>query len=258
MLAEKSDDHESRELFLFSNKICFVDKIRIFENEDYNSPLTIKKEKSDLVYSFDCYNTIRACKINGEDPALVDVATIPEDVYDQDVYSADIVGLDDGERKQLLVIIKEGVFNDGQSPETYKTKSLQVLAYDLESGNWSKVKDFGRKTLFVGFSSSFWTEDTTGLAQWGIISCGCGKFFWPLKAKTYTRRRSIRVVVALFDSRDCVCKSWPLAAGRTYHNYSNGPSSRFPSLMLSVESESEDDKESRELFLLSNKSIRKI
>ncbi|GKD02894.1 hypothetical protein Tco_1177868, partial [Tanacetum coccineum] len=51
-----------------------------------------------------------------------------------------------------------------------------------------------------------------------------------------------------------LCKSWRLAAARTYHN-SNGPPSRLPSLMLA---EKIDDHESRELFLLSNKSIRKI
>ncbi|GKB78008.1 hypothetical protein Tco_0944903, partial [Tanacetum coccineum] len=51
-----------------------------------------------------------------------------------------------------------------------------------------------------------------------------------------------------------VCKSWRLAAARTYRN-SNGPPSRLPSLMLADKS---DDRESRELFLLSNKSIRKI
>nr|GEV34892.1 hypothetical protein [Tanacetum cinerariifolium] len=53
----------------------------------------------------------------------------------------------------------------------------------------------------------------------------------------------------------CVCKSWRLAAARTYHN-STGPPSWLPSLIFSVESE--DDKKSRELFLISNKSIRKI
>nr|GEU59628.1 zinc finger, CCHC-type [Tanacetum cinerariifolium] len=51
-----------------------------------------------------------------------------------------------------------------------------------------------------------------------------------------------------------VCKYWHLAAARTYHN-SNGPPSRLPSLMLAKKS---DDHESRELFLLSNKSISKI
>ncbi|GJS97624.1 zinc finger, CCHC-type containing protein [Tanacetum coccineum] len=48
-------------------------------------------------------------------------------------------------------------------------KSFHVLAFDLESGNWSKVKDFGRKTLFVGFSSSFWIEDTSGVIKGNCI-----------------------------------------------------------------------------------------
>ncbi|GJV10683.1 hypothetical protein Tco_1136745 [Tanacetum coccineum] len=125
-----------------------------------------------LVYSssnFDLHK-IQACNVNGKDPTVsVDVARIPEDVYVQNMFPAYIVGLDDGERKQLLVIFKEGVFNDGMCPETYKTKSFRVLAYDLESENWSKVKDFGRKTLFVGFSSSFWMEDTTGVIKGNCI-----------------------------------------------------------------------------------------
>ncbi|PWA87203.1 hypothetical protein CTI12_AA134070 [Artemisia annua] len=122
------------------------------------------------IYCFDCYSTIQACNVNGNDPTvLVRVARIPKRVYDQHVSSAYIVGLNDGERKQLLVIIKEGVFNDGKCPETYKTKSFQVLAYDLKSRKWSKVKDFGRKTLFVGFSSSFWMEDTTGVIKGNCI-----------------------------------------------------------------------------------------
>nr|GEW74290.1 hypothetical protein [Tanacetum cinerariifolium] len=118
------------------------------------------------VYSFDYDDTIRACNVNGKDPTvLVDVETMPEDVYDQDVYSAYIVGLDDGERKQLLVIIKQKVLND----ETYMTKSFKVLAYDLESGNWSYVKDFCMKTLFVGYTSSFWMEDTMGVIKGNCI-----------------------------------------------------------------------------------------
>ncbi|GKF95085.1 hypothetical protein Tco_0287820, partial [Tanacetum coccineum] len=57
------------------------------------------------VYSFDgC--AIQAWNVNGKDPAvMVDVAMTPEDVVmtlEYDYHSAYIVGLDDGERKQLL------------------------------------------------------------------------------------------------------------------------------------------------------------
>nr|GEY08185.1 hypothetical protein [Tanacetum cinerariifolium] len=57
-----------------------------------------------------------------------------------------------------------------------------------------------------------------------------------------------------YPSFACVCKSWRLAAARTYRN-SNGPPSRLPSLVLADKSYNQ---ESRDLFLLSNKSIRKI
>ncbi|GKB52538.1 gypsy type transposase [Tanacetum coccineum] len=56
---------------------------------------------------------------------LVDVAMAPE--YVNVNYPAYIVGLDDDERKQFLVIIEKEI--------NYKTTSFQVFAYDLESGN---------------------------------------------------------------------------------------------------------------------------
>ncbi|PWA94669.1 hypothetical protein CTI12_AA058030 [Artemisia annua] len=127
------------------------------------------------VYSFDCNKNIRACNVNGKDPTLlVEVVTMPDNVYDQEVDGAYIIGLDDNERKRLLVVIREGMFDDidedhESCDETYKTKSFQVFDYDLETGKWSKVKDFGTKTLFVGRSSSFWIEDTTGVVKGNCI-----------------------------------------------------------------------------------------
>ncbi|GJY99054.1 hypothetical protein Tco_0516484 [Tanacetum coccineum] len=50
-----------------------------------------------------------------------------------------------------------------------------------------------------------------------------------------------------------VCKSWHLAALQAVKG--NGPPSRLPSLMLS---EKIGDEEFRELFILSNKTVRKI
>ncbi|GKC80704.1 hypothetical protein Tco_1131478 [Tanacetum coccineum] len=60
-----------------------------------------------------------------------------------------------------------------------------------------------------------------------------------------------------YASCACVCKSWHSAAKQAAktHMFSNGPPSRFPSLVLAQKSE---EKEFRELLLLSNKSIRKI
>ncbi|GJX87963.1 hypothetical protein Tco_0339977 [Tanacetum coccineum] len=132
---------------------------------EINHDITFYNRK---VYSFDHANKIRACNVNGKNPGvLVDVAQMPEDVYNQVIVLAFIVGLDDGERKQLLVIIKDGIYYEGGGPDT-GTKSFQVLAYDLESGKWSKVEDLGTKTLFVGYNASFWMEDTTG-----VINSNC-------------------------------------------------------------------------------------
>ncbi|GJZ76801.1 hypothetical protein Tco_0641473 [Tanacetum coccineum] len=111
------------------------------------------------VYAICWYNNIRACNVNGKEPTVFfDVTTMPEDVCDQVMYSAYIIGLDDEERKRLLVIIRE-----------YETTIFQVFAYDLESGNWSKVKDLGTKTLFVGYSSLFCVEETTGVIKGNCI-----------------------------------------------------------------------------------------
>ncbi|GJX46361.1 hypothetical protein Tco_0271551 [Tanacetum coccineum] len=57
-----------------------------------------------------------------------------------------------------------------------------------------------------------------------------------------------------------VCKSWHSVAlyNASKHHYANGPPSRLPSLMLAEKSTDDNDKKFRELFLLSNKSIRKI
>ncbi|PWA44778.1 hypothetical protein CTI12_AA523490 [Artemisia annua] len=128
------------------------------------------------VYTLNCFDKkIQACNVNGKHPtALVDIATMPEDVYEGEPYDvgsrrAYIVGLDDGERKQLLVIIRFLKLNKPKSFIRFfklnKPKSFKVFAYDLESGSWSKVKDFGKKTLFVGCGSSFWIEDTTGVIK---------------------------------------------------------------------------------------------
>ncbi|GJZ30250.1 hypothetical protein Tco_0575297 [Tanacetum coccineum] len=113
------------------------------------------------VYTYNKWTTIiQACNVNGKDPTvLVDVATMPKDLDDQDAGpNYYIVGLDDKERKQLLINIKH--FNERKCCETYKTKSFKVLAYDLKVGNgqklkilvgklclWDLVRHFGRRTL---------------------------------------------------------------------------------------------------------------
>nr|GEV13044.1 hypothetical protein [Tanacetum cinerariifolium] len=121
------------------------------------------------VYSFDCKNNIRACDVDGEDPTImVQVSRLPID----EVFGAYILGLDDSEGKRLLVVIREGLLDnigDESCVETYKTKSFQIFQYDLENGKWSKVQDLGIKTVFVGYCSSFWMEDTTGVIKSNCI-----------------------------------------------------------------------------------------
>nr|GEU65004.1 hypothetical protein [Tanacetum cinerariifolium] len=116
------------------------------------------------VYSFDCNCHIRAWDVYGEDPTqIVNVSKFPED-DDYDEYingAAYIIGLDDEERKRLLVVLRKGMCNDDteQHNETYLTKNFQVFEYDLASEKWFKVEDLGSKALFVGFNSLFWIEE---------------------------------------------------------------------------------------------------
>nr|GEW67452.1 hypothetical protein [Tanacetum cinerariifolium] len=195
MLADKSDDQEFSELFLPSNKnicktqlpeaygmaprpscspldgikisVCNIGDNKWTSVEPTNGIHDITFNKG-LVYSIDQNNNILACKVNGKDPAvLVDVATMPQSYFHQDVSKVYIVGLDDDKRKQLLIIYKEAILHHCHCP--VKTKSFKVVAYDLESGNLSEVNDFGRKTLFLGVSSSFWTEDTTRVIKGNCI-----------------------------------------------------------------------------------------
>ncbi|GJX91771.1 hypothetical protein Tco_0345097 [Tanacetum coccineum] len=163
-------------VLFMESKLVFViwdyNKLRFCHIGD-NKWTSVEESYDDFILDITFYNRqIQACNVNRKDRAvLVDVTMAPE--YVDVNYRAYIVGLDDGERKQLLLIIEKGI--------NYKTNSFQVLAYDLESGNWSKVKDFGKKTVFVGYTSSFWVEDTTGVTAyttqmvsgeiWGFTIC---------------------------------------------------------------------------------------
>ncbi|GJV53668.1 pentatricopeptide repeat-containing protein [Tanacetum coccineum] len=71
--------------------------------------------------------------------------------------------------KRLLVVIREGMLDDIEDEscyDTYKTKSFNVFGYDLGNENWSNL---GAKTLFVGYSSSFWMDDDTGVIKGNCI-----------------------------------------------------------------------------------------
>ncbi|GJX76112.1 hypothetical protein Tco_0322923 [Tanacetum coccineum] len=123
---------------------------------------------NDRVYSFDRDYHIKACDVYGEDPTtLVDVSMLPSKLYahDQHVGGAYIIGLDEGEKKRLLVVIRHGMLDGCFSQENYKTKRFLLFAYDLKDRGWSRVNDLGKRTLFVGHSSSFWIEDTTGVIK---------------------------------------------------------------------------------------------
>ncbi|XP_071702928.1 putative F-box protein At5g55150 [Rutidosis leptorrhynchoides] len=125
------------------------------------------------VYFIDEKFRIKSCDAHGNDPVVVDVSQLPKCFRSGGLEIVYILGLDD-ERKKLLVVIKELLTiltEDGFMAElvTYKTKNFQVFEYDLVNGEWLKVNDLGKRTLFVGFSSSFCVEDTSGVIKANCI-----------------------------------------------------------------------------------------
>nr|GEW47625.1 hypothetical protein [Tanacetum cinerariifolium] len=126
------------------------------------------------VYTIDnYYYNIRACDVHGEDPtklvcksSLLSYLNDPKQVVRGVPY---IIGLDEGERKRLLVVLRQGMKDGYSTFETYKTKRFLIFAYDFKDTTWSSVKDLGKKTLFVGQSSTFWVEDTTGVIKSNCI-----------------------------------------------------------------------------------------
>nr|GEY43474.1 hypothetical protein [Tanacetum cinerariifolium] len=155
-LVTVGDDHVSQFINPLSGEIFNLPKIdtfpRFLETSDWN--LGIRKlffvaPSSLVLLLWGCSGKLGFCRIGEskwtpveKDPVLVDVARLPVDLYDynlQDIGGAYIIGLDDGERKRLLVTIREGMFDDIDDElceETYMTKSFQIFEYDLASEKW--------------------------------------------------------------------------------------------------------------------------
>lgn len=129
------------------------------------------------IYCLDCLFCIQAWDVCGENPTkIVIVSSQPEDFYARQRVFLDrsyILGLDDDDRKRLLVVARKTMFDDTEDknlPLVANTKSYQILEYDLASEKWSKLKDLGSKALFVGYNSSFWMEeDATGAIKGNCI-----------------------------------------------------------------------------------------
>ncbi|XP_071699537.1 putative F-box protein At5g55150 [Rutidosis leptorrhynchoides] len=131
------------------------------------------------IYGF-CWNhMIQACDVSKENPIIVTVATLLKDLYGEwhNGYfvhkwlgGAYIVG--GWEDNELLVVIREGMYDtveDELCDEIYNTTSFKVFKYDLDSEEWSEVKDLGTKALFVGYSQSFWMEEEESIIKGNCI-----------------------------------------------------------------------------------------
>ncbi|GJV69575.1 retrotransposon protein, putative, ty1-copia subclass [Tanacetum coccineum] len=199
MLAQKSKDKEFRELLLLSNKSIrkkSIRKIRLPQiydkvfmtscgwlvtvGEDFSSQLinplsceTINLPKFKLldqilplvVVSWGWDRQLGFCQ-PGDIKWTRVKRVVPKDFYYGSIApEAYLFGVDDEERKRLLVLIREGK----RMKDTFKTKIFLVFAYDLEKGTWSKVKDLGTKALFVGDASFSIDQDTTGVIKGNSI-----------------------------------------------------------------------------------------
>ncbi|GJT59850.1 hypothetical protein Tco_1003383 [Tanacetum coccineum] len=118
------------------------------------------------VYCYGMRNIIYAWDVHRKDQTMVKISVVPKDFYYGTIApEAYLIGMDDGERKRLLVLIREGK----RVKDTFKTKIFLVFAYDLEKRTWSKVKDLGTKALFVGDASFLIDQDTTGVIKGNSI-----------------------------------------------------------------------------------------
>ncbi|XP_071699500.1 putative F-box protein At5g55150 [Rutidosis leptorrhynchoides] len=131
------------------------------------------------IYSFGCNHQIQACDVLEENPTIVTVTTLPKDLYGEwrNGYfvhkwlgGAYIVG--GWEENVLLVVIREGMYDNSEDElcdEIYKTTSFRIFKYDLDSEEWSEVKDLGTKALFVGYSQSFFMEEEESIIKGNCI-----------------------------------------------------------------------------------------
>ncbi|GJW25621.1 ribonuclease H-like domain-containing protein [Tanacetum coccineum] len=188
MLAQKRKYKEFRELSLLLNKSIrkkSIRKIRLSQIYDKvfmtscGWLVTVGEDfSSQLINPLSC-ETINLPKVNTFDPeyflredsewkdqTVVKISVVLKDFYEGTITPvAYLIGVDDGERKRLLVLIREGK----RMKDTFKTKIFLVFAYDLEKRTWSKVKDLGTKSLFVGDASFSFDQDTTGVIKGNSI-----------------------------------------------------------------------------------------
>ncbi|GKC99877.1 hypothetical protein Tco_1170152 [Tanacetum coccineum] len=126
--------------------------------------------RSGKVYYIGIGNIIYAWDVHRKDQTAVKISMVPKNFYKGGVSVTYLIGVDDGERKRLLVLIREGRHGIRHGKATFKTKFFLVFAYDLEKRTWSKVKDLGTKALFVGDASfSIDQDDTTGVIKGNSI-----------------------------------------------------------------------------------------
>ncbi|XP_071695641.1 F-box protein SKIP23-like [Rutidosis leptorrhynchoides] len=119
-----------------------------------------------MIYSICQDHRIKACDdYEGNNlTSFVTVSKLPKRVFggqlnelNRKVY---IVGLEDD--NGLLVVIREVVYDvkgDLCGRLIYKTARFRVFKYDLDSKEWSEVKNLGTKALFVGYGQSFLMEE---------------------------------------------------------------------------------------------------
>ncbi|TXG50526.1 hypothetical protein EZV62_023050 [Acer yangbiense] len=108
-------------------------------------------------YAINSHGKIMACDVRGDNPTIAQqVANMPDNIpLCEKVYIVESLG-------RLLVVIRDGVslrpIKKESSQTTYGNYGFRVYEVDLSTNNWTRIKDMGNTTLFLGHSSSMSIE----------------------------------------------------------------------------------------------------
>ncbi|KAL5747474.1 hypothetical protein ACOSP7_024474 [Xanthoceras sorbifolium] len=102
-------------------------------------------------YAINSQCQIMACDVGGDNPTVAQQVASTIEFAPEKVYIVESSG-------RLLVVMRKGVdlrsITRGSSKTTYGTYEFEVFLVDLSTNNWTKIKDIGNTSLFLGHNSS--------------------------------------------------------------------------------------------------------
>ncbi|KAK0586483.1 hypothetical protein LWI29_007793 [Acer saccharum] len=133
-------------------------------------------------YAINSHGEIMACDVRGDNPTIAQVvANMPYNIPHWDkAYIVESLG-------RLLVVMRDGVcgrpIKEGSIGITYGTTEFRVYEVDLSTDNWTRIKDLGNTSLFLGHSSSMSIESDGVYAKPNRIyfTDDCLEAYWFIK-----------------------------------------------------------------------------